>query len=284
MSLWDEYQKGRIDDVLVEDLTSSMFPVLSRWLNSVAVKRLSDPYQVAAEIKNMFRVETPIPLTRPNNSIQAEPAYRFTQFILNISYGDSRLFFTILDYLVQNVINNDMYAKQLGDILDKAGHKYTVQEINGKFVVTERLPEDQKYLMDAVLNGSNVYSSEFYDGFVKLYGTNPDYTQAGLEIFQALESALKFYLGEDKGDNLGKILNWLETHPNEWIYKHPSDDQDDAEIQFTSQINFVNKAFRKTKHGQPDKKLTITKEHAEVLIRSVSLIIFELENTIELVR
>jgi len=73
----DEYQKGRIDDVLVEDLTSSMFPVLSRWLNSVAVKRLSDPYQVAAEIKNMFRVETPIPLTRPNNSIQAEPAYRF---------------------------------------------------------------------------------------------------------------------------------------------------------------------------------------------------------------
>ncbi len=176
-----------------------------------------------------------------------------------------------------------MHAKQLGDILDKAGHKYTVQEINGKFAVTERLPDKQRSLMNSVLHGSNVYSSEFYDGFVKLYGTQPDYTQAGLEFFQSLESALKFYLGNDKGENLGKILNWLETHPKKWRYMHSSDGQTDAEDQFIALINFVNKAFRNAKHGQPDKKLKISKEQAEVLIRSVSLAIFELENAIELI-
>jgi len=284
MSLWDEYQKGRIDEVLVEDLTSSMTPVMFRWLISVAEKRLYDPYQVAIEIKNMFRIDTAIPATRPDSYLPAEPKWRFAQFLLNVSYEDSRLFFTILDYLVQNHLNNANYAKQLGDILDKAGHKYTVKEINEKYVLTERLPDDQRHLMNTVLEGKNVYSSEFYDGFVKLYGTSPDYTQAGLEIFQALESALKFHLGDDKGKNLGEILNWLKTHPKGWSYKNPSDGQEDAEEQIISQIHFVNKAFRKTKHGQSDKKLIITKEHAEVLIRSVSLIIFELENTIELVK
>ncbi len=109
MSLWDEYQKGRTEEVLVEDLTSSMFPAIARWLNSVATKRLYDPYQVAAEIKNMFRIETAIPTTRPNNYLAEEPAYMFSQFILNVSYEDSHLFFTILDYLVQNC-NKRRYA------------------------------------------------------------------------------------------------------------------------------------------------------------------------------
>ncbi len=136
--------------------------------------------------------------------------------------------------------------------------------------------------MGSALTGKNVYASEFQDAFSELYGTKPDYTAGTGEAFQSLESALKFYFGDDKGKNLGALLNWLSVNKNMWEYSVQSDGQIDAQEHFISLVDFVNKSFRKVKHGQADTKLKIDKKHAEVVIRTVAILIFELENTIKI--
>ena len=135
--------------------------------------------------------------------------------------------------------------------------------------------------MEHVLDSDQVYASEFYDGFTKIYGPNPDYTGGTSEAFQALESALKFHLGEDKGQNLGAILGWLKANSSKWTYVPASPGQDDAGEHFLGLINFVNKSYRKVKHGQPEAKLTVDAKQAETVLRAVALLIYELENTIE---
>jgi hypothetical protein len=282
MSLWQDYQKNRQDEVFIDGLTDSMRPAIFSWLMDIARHRISDPYRLAVEVKNMFRIDLSIPRTRPNNYLTAEPSYRFAQFLLNVADIDSRLFFTIIDYLVQNLLTRDTYPEKLEEILAQAGHKYAIHTIAGQKVLAERLPEEK--LMGHLLESSEIYASEFHDAFVELYGTNPDPTKATGEAFQALESALKFYLGEDKGDNLGAILGWLTNHRSEWSYATPSEGQDDAEEQFLSSVNFVNKSYRKTKHGQAKAKLKIERKHAEVILRSVALLVYQLENQVGLIK
>jgi len=282
MSLYSDYKENKTTDVLVEEVNHSMYPILWDWVWSIS-KKFNDPYKLAARIKNMFKIEDSIPLRRPDSSAPAPNEYKLTKFLMNVTDDDSRLFFTIVDYLFVTYGKSiDLYPGVLEAILVDGGHKFTVQTVESVPTIVERLPTEQKQLMDHALEGSNVYSSEFRDAFIKLYGTNSNPSEATGEAFQALESALKFHIGDDKGQNLGALLAWLINNKHSWSYKFSSSSQDDAEEQFIANVNFVNKSYRKVKHGQAQEKLTVERAHAEVNIRVVGLLIFELENTIEL--
>lgn len=283
MSLWQQYQKQRQEALLIEDVPSSMSTSLYSWLYEVAKYRLSDPYQVAVEIRNKFRIGASIPSTRANSYGVAEPEFRFAQFLLNLGWSDPLLFFTVLDYLVQTYLTRDDRPVRLEKVLADAGHKYAVIETGGKYVLAERLPEEHKRLMDGLLQGTSVYSSEFYDAFLKIYGTTPNYTEGAGEAFQALESALKHWLGDDTGQNLGAIVAWMRNNPKKWTYEEPAEGQRDAEVHFVETADFVNQSYRAVKHGHADKKLTVSREQAEAMLRAVSLLIYELEHRIKVI-
>ena len=279
MSLWQEFQRSNSTSTLVEEVTDSMFPVLYEWV-STAASSAGRQYQLATIIKNIFKISIPIPMKRPHNSIEAPDDYKLTQFLINIAVTDSKLFFTVVDYLIQTHGAFTRRATSLEIILNDAGHKYKVLKIDDKYTIMERLPSEQERLMDGILGGQEVYASEFRDAFTKLYGTSSNPTEATSESFQSLESALKFHLGDDKGKNLGAILDWLKNNRDKWTYALPSSGQSDADEAFIANIDFVNKSFRKVKHGQATEKLTVAREHAETNIRTVALIIYELESTI----
>lgn len=193
MSLWQEFEQNRSHDVLVEEVPSSMYPVLSSWLVSVT-DYIDDPYRLAVNLKNIFHIDLAIPNTRPNNYLEAPDHYKLTKFLLDVALNDAKLFFTMIVFLLQTNGLFKNFASQLEEVLYNGGHKYSVQTINGSSSIVERLPTEQKQLMDGILNGQQVYASEFRD--------------ATGEAFQALESALKFYFGEDKGKNLGSLKSW----------------------------------------------------------------------------
>lgn len=176
----------------------------------------------------------------------------------------------------------DDHALSLKAILDNAGHKYSLKKDGQVFNIVQRISSEDLSLMEPAIEGKNVYASKFRDSFKELYGIKPDYTAAAGEAFQALESALKYWLGDDKGNNLGAILDWLKRNKTKWVYSAQSDAQTDAEHHFLSLIDYVNRSYRKTKHGQANKKLTIDKEPAEILIRIVAILLFELENAVKL--
>ncbi len=280
MSLWQDYQSKRTDAALTDDVSSAMYPVLFHWLIGVA-ERLGDPVRVAMVVKNKFRIDATIPRTKPHNYLDAPPAWRYASFIMSFA-DDTRLFFTVLDYLVQELLQTTDYPERLERILDDANHKYRVSKINGVRSINEYVSDNDLKLMEHLLSNSQVYASEFRDAFSKAYGIEKDKTGAAGEAFQSLESALKYYLGEDKRDNLGALLAWLRSNKNRWDYIGSSSGQNDAQEQFIELVNFVNKSYRKVKHGQASEKLVVDEKHAEVILRAVSLAIFQLENTIKL--
>jgi hypothetical protein len=279
MSLWKQYQKEHANDVLIEDVPESMQGTLHNWLTTMA-EYVNNPYAYAQGLKNRFRIETSIPTRYANNYSDPPEQWMLARFLYSIALSDSDLFFILIDYMLAKTDIISMHSESLESILDNAGHKYTVQRNDQVYTITERIPSQELKLMESALSGKNVYASEFRDAFKELYGTNPDYTASAGESFQALESALKFYFGEDKGKNLGEILNWLKNNMSAWSYAVAADGQTDAQEHFISLVDFVNKSYRKTKHGQANVKLTAKKEHSETILRAVALLIYELENTI----
>lgn len=283
MGLYEKYKTSHADDVLVAGINQSMLPAILTWLNKV-MQYVDGPYEQAVHIKNKFRIELAIPKYPPNNYLELSDGQKLIRFLMSIAQSDSNTFFIIIDYMFSRYSAlARVGAGSFEALLRDAGHKYAVKSIEGVMQIVERLPEEEVQLMETVLNGKNTYSDEFRDAFTELYGASPNPTKSAGEAFQSVESALKKLLGEDKGDNLGAILNWLMTHRDKWRYNTPSDSQTDASEQFLSLLNFINKSFRKTKHGQADAKLTVSKAHAEVIIRATALVIHELENTIELI-
>lgn len=282
MSLWEDYLAEQ-GDILMEGVPESLSDSIYSWLYSVA-EGLSAPYKAAQQIKNKFRIDAAIPSRRPNNYLDPGAAWKFSNFLMNVAYSNPGLFFVIVDYMLVNGMVAPHIANNLMSIFDDANHKYKVEKIAQGYSLVERVPQEDLDLMSNALGGKGVYSSEFRDAFSELYSTMPNYTAAAGEAFQALESALKYHLGDDKGKNLGALLGWLKDHRSEWNYRVASDEQHDAEEHFLSLVDFVNKAFRKVKHGQSDKKLTVEKEHAETILRVVALLIFELENTINITK
>ncbi len=283
MSLWQQYETSKIDDVLIQDVPPSMEDVIYTWLFVLATS-LGDSETVAKDIKNKFRIDIEIPRHFDHNSQTPSPAWKLANFLLLLARSEPDLFFVIVDYMIHHGYMDNKKVLKLKKILDDAGHKYTVTEIGDKSSINERVSSAELSTMTNLLKGSNIYASEFQDAFKALYGPDPNYTASAGESFQALESALKFHLGEDKGDNLGRILNWLQTNKDKWEYIHQSDGQSDAQDHVISIIDFINKSYRKTKHGQADKKLIIEEEQAQVIIRATSLIIFELETSIKLIQ
>lgn len=283
MGLYEEYKKNHADDVLISEISESMYPAIFAWLNQ-SMLYVDNPYEQAVHIKNKFRIKLDIPRTPPNNYLELSDLNKLIYFLMRIARSDSRLFFIIIDYMFAKYSALARVAgKKFDSLLRDAGHKYTVRKTDDIAQIVERVPEEEIALMEPVMSGNKTYSSEFRDAFTELYGANPNPTKSAGESFQAVESALKKHLGDDKGSNLGAILNWLDTHRDGWKYNTPSDEQTDANEQFLSLLNFVNKSYRKTKHGQADVKLTVSKSHAEVILRATALIIHELETTIELV-
>lgn len=283
MGLYEKYKASHADDVLIAGISDSMLPAISTWLNQV-IPYIDRPYEQAVHIKNKFRIEIAIPQFPPNNYLELTDTQKLIHFLLIIARSNPNIFFIIIDYMFSRY---RVFARAGGSSFDvllrDSSHKFSVKSIEDITQIIERLPEEEVNLMETALNGKNTYSSEFRDAFTELYGASPNPTKSAGEAFQSVESALKKLLGEDKGNNLGAIFNWLETHRDKWRYNTPSDDQTDAGEHFLSLLNFVNKSYRKTKHGQADIKLTVSKVHAEVIIRVTALIIHELENTIELI-
>jgi hypothetical protein len=280
VSLWEDYLAEQ-SDVLMEGVPESLSDSIYSWLYSVA-QGVAQPFTAAQQIKNKFRIDAAIPTRRRNNYLDPGAEWKLANFLMNVAYDNPSLFFVIADYMMVNGMIPSHLASSLRVILDDANHKYKVVEIAQGHSLVERVSQADLDLMSNVLGGKGIYASEFRDAFSKLYGTDPDYTSAAGEAFQSLESALKFYLGDDKGKNLGALLGWLSDHRDNWRYSVASDEQRDAEEHLIYLVDFVNKAYRKVKHGQADKKLTVEKKHAEVILRVVALLIFELENTIEI--
>jgi len=283
MGLYEKYKTSHADDALVDGIGQSMFPAIVAWLSKV-MQCVERPYEQAVHIKNKFRIELDIHRPPQNNYREFSDDKMLIEFLLSIARTKPNTFFIIIDYMFSkyNALAR-VGAGSFEALLRDAGHKYTVRDNEGIMQIIERVPKEDLQLMETVLNGKNTYSDEFRDAFTELYGVNPNPTKSAGEAFQSVESALKKLLGEDKGNNLGAIFNWLDTHRDKWQYNTPSDSQDDASEQFLSLLNFINKSFRKTKHGQADVSLTVSKAHSEVIIRATALIIHELENTIELV-
>jgi hypothetical protein len=281
MSLWEQYQNEHADDVLIVDVPESMQDALLNWLYDMA-KYVNNAHAYAQGIKNKFRISSTIPTRYANNYSDPPEYWMLARFLYNIALSDSQLFFVLIDYMLANSAIRRMHAEPLGLLLDNAGHKYRVQKSHQIYTITERIPAEELKLMETALTGKNIYASEFRDAFKELYGTNPDHTASAGESFQALESALKFYFGEDKGKNLGAILDWLKKNMSAWSYSVAADGQIDAQEHFISLVDFVNKSYRKTKHGQANVKLAAEKEHAETILRVVALLIYELENTIDI--
>lgn len=281
MGLFQAYQEEHGDDVLISGVTGSMLPAIATWLNE-SLGYINEPYAQAVHIKNKFRLDFEIPRTPPNNYLEMSDFKKLVSFLYILAVNDAEKFFIVMDYMFQKYGSLPHYAEGFEAILADAGHEFTVQQVTNRAEIVERLPKEEMDMMKPALNKDTVYSSEFRDAFTALYGTNPDPTKAAGEAFQAVESALKKFLGDNKGDNLGAIYGWLRDHRSGWQYNTPSNGQDDAEEHFLSLVNFMNKSYRKTKHGHADEKLTISKKHAEVILRCTALIIHELENTIEL--
>lgn len=283
MSLWQDYKQKRVDGILIEGVTRSMAPLLVDWLMEIANRHFFEPYQMAITIQNRLRINNvAVPRTRPNNYLEADDDYKFMAFLMGVAEQDGELFFVALDYLIQQIPYG--FSLKLARILDDAGHKYQVQSMGEEASIVERISEEDRALMGDILKSKKVYASEFQDAFKELYGQKPNYTNAAGEAFQAIESALKYYLGDDKGQNLGALAGWLRDNRKSWTYNSPSDEQVDAENHFLSLVDFVNKSYRKVKHGQAQEKLSVNKKHAAVILRVVSLLIFELENTIDIHR
>lgn len=282
-SLYAKHVASHINDVLLNDVPSSMYPLLHSWIAGVA-EDVDDCIQLALNIKNKFRIEANIPRTRPNSYLDASPEYRLTAFLMNVGSSEPIEFFTILDYLLQSNASFRYAANGLAYILESAGHMYEVRRTEkGVPYIAERLNAADSELVEQIITQENTYSSEFNDAFIKLYGASPDYTGSALESFQSLESCLKKFIGSDKGNNLGAILSWLRSNRGKWSYVSASSGQTNAEECFLAEVDFVNQSFRKIKHGQEDEKLTITKEHAEVVFRTTGLLLRQLESTIKLI-
>jgi hypothetical protein len=266
---WEKYKAGRIDTNTVEGVPNWLTPAIDDWINNLDNTLATVSDRLVLDIKTELRIDSSIGTLH--------------LFLKGLRATDPDLFFAVIDYIFAKfdlLIAND--AKRLTTILFKAGHKYTVTITDNDVFLTERLPEEQRQLLESLLSEDNTYKSEFTDAFIRIYGREPDPTAGTGEAFQALESALKFYLGEDKGNNLGAILGWLKQNRKKWSYNSPSEDQNDAGEHFLSLIDFVNKSYRKTKHGQAMAKLKVSKTHAEVVLRATALLIHELENVIQL--
>lgn len=192
MSLWEQYQKDHVDDILIEDVPESMQDALLSWLHDMA-QYVNNAYAYAQGLKNKFRISSTIPTGYANNYSEPPGHWMLARFLYNLALSDSQLFFVVLDYMLANSAIITMNAKSLGLLLDNAGHKYEVQSSGQIYTITERIPAQELKLMETILRGKNIYASEFRDAFKELYGTNPDYTASAGESFQALESALKFY-------------------------------------------------------------------------------------------
>lgn len=280
MGLYEEYKESHTNDVLVSTISKSMYPAILDWLNQ-SMQWVPDQYAAAVLIKNKFRIDIDIPRSLPGSYSGLSDLDRLIYFLYYIAQSDSQSFFVIIDYMFKQYLQLEISADGLEALLRDAGYMYAVKRINTATEIVKRISEEEFNLMKPLLANEITYASEFHDAFTELYGTKPDPTKSAGESFQAVESALKKYLGSDKGNNLGAIYGWLDTHPEEWKYNAPSDNQDDANKQFLSLLNFINKSYRKVKHGQADTKLTVSKLHAEVILRATALIIYELENTIE---
>jgi hypothetical protein len=236
------------------------------------------PNQFLLAAKRELRIDLEIP------SDYRYEAVNCSLFMQQLARRDSELFFALVDYLFAKSVGVGFSeASIFMTILDEANHKYTVYEVDGRHQLCERLPKEHAHMIRSLLDHKVVYKSEFTDAFSKIYGRDPNFTDGTGEAFQALESALKFHLGEDKGQNLGALLGWLEHNPTGWDYKCPSAGQTNAEAHFIANVDFVNRAFRAVKHGQVSEKLTVPKLQAEAVLRAVSLSIFELENCIKLI-
>ncbi len=281
MGLWEKYKKEQEEAPLIEGVAQSMVPLLADWLYGVVESRYFEPYQLACDIQNRFRInDIAIPQRRPNNYIEPTNEWKLLTFLMMIADKNSKLFFVVIDYVLQKVPSS--YSSKLKEILDDARHKYQVQIIDGQATIVERITKEEIELMADKLKGEETYESEFQDAFKELYGLDPNYTNSAQESFQALESLLKTYIGPRGGNNLGSLLNWLITNKKKWEYTAYSKDQEDPELHIVSVIDYINKSFRAVKHGQVDSKLKIEKHHAEVILRYVCILIFEFENNIKL--
>lgn len=276
--LYGKNIKKTLAETFTSGVTDAMMPAMGSWLYELGSSTYFDGIKVVEETKNRLRLDYPIQYKRPYNSLEAEPAWVFTNYMLVIASNDPEIYFTVLDYLMPRIPS--YLAQKLEMLLSDANHVYAVRDVDGKYEITERIKPEEHSIFNQVSSGKNAYNGDFKHAFEDLYGVKGDSNSSAFHSFRALESALKFHAPYDIGPNLGAMLGWFKDNAQKWHYTNPTKGQTNSEDQFLELLRFVNNSYRSVKHGQKNEIIDVNKQHAGTILRAVGMAIYELETSI----
>lgn len=287
MSLSKKYlEQKRLS--LVEGMPVSMWPLLEQWLEFVA-KGIDSPVFLLKRLKNKFDIDIAIFEQRFGAGWSETEANerRFIMFLKELSESDSEKFFIVIDYLISNEVSGKKLSEYLEKILLDANHRYSVAFSPKAPFLHERLSSSNKDLLETTMAGEELYSDEFANAVEMVFSSEEDGSNAASAAFKSLESALKFYLGEQHDQsNLGSIKNWLNKNRDQITYKNlpKGVTQEIAKKQFIEGIDFINKCGRSVKHGQREEAIRVDKKLAITMVYKVAALIAELSNNIEVTK